>query len=78
METKAFSMKTKAFFIETKAFFMETKAFFMETKVETKAFFMETKAFFMILWNKRNKKLSLKGIFSSFLRAVSRAFFIRP
>ena len=60
-------MKTKAFFIETKAFFMETKAFFMETK-----------AFFMILWNKRNKKLSLKGIFSSFLRAVSRAFFIRP
>ena len=67
METKAFSMKTKAFFIETKAFFMETKAFFMETK-----------AFFMILWNKRNKKLSLKGIFSSFLRAVSRAFFIRP
>ena len=67
METKAFSMKTKAFFIETKAFFMETKAFFMETK-----------AFFMILWSKRNKKLSLKGIFSSFLRAVSRAFFIRP
>ena len=60
-------MKTKAFFIETKAFFMETKAFFMETK-----------AFFMILWNKRNKKLSLKGIFSSFLRAVSRAVFIRP
>ena len=60
-------MKTKAFFIETKAFFMETKAFFMETK-----------AFFMILWNKRNKKLSLKGIFSSFLRAVSRDFFIRP
>ena len=60
-------MKTKAFFIETKAFFMETKAFFMETK-----------AFFIILWNKRNKKLSLKGIFSSFLRAVSRAFFIRP
>ena len=60
--------------METKAFFIETKAFFMETK----AFFMETKAFFMILWNKRNKKLSLKGIFSSFLRAVSRAFFIRP